>query len=60
MRLGGSPTRSLIDKLCTNNVSLKKFVDVLREIGRHDVAEDILKWFSERKSYAPFTPTKLV
>ena len=47
---GGSPTRALIEKLCTNNVSLKKFVDVLQEIGRHDVAGDILKWFTERNN----------
>lgn len=44
---GRSPTRVLIDKLCTQIVSLKRFVDVLQELERHDVANDILKWYRE-------------
>ncbi|KAL9987793.1 hypothetical protein ACROYT_G002155 [Oculina patagonica] len=42
-----SPTRALIEKLCTLNVSLKRFVDVLQELQRHDVANDILIWYRE-------------
>lgn len=49
-KLGGSATRLLIEKLGSLCMSLKEFVDVLRELERHDVANDILKWFKNNKS----------
>lgn len=49
-KLGGSAIRLLIEKLGSVCMSLKEFVDVLQELERHDVANDILKWFKNNKS----------
>ncbi|KAJ7323438.1 hypothetical protein OS493_031637 [Desmophyllum pertusum] len=45
---GNSRTRALISKLCTHDVSLKTFVDVLQELRRYDVANGIYTWYKNR------------
>ena len=46
-RQGGSPTKELLEKLLTQETvpTLRKFVAVLQEIGRHDIANGICEWY---------------
>ena len=48
-RPNGSPIIALIEKLGAMNVSLRRFVDVLEEIERYDVADDIYNWYASHQ-----------
>lgn len=49
-REGGSPTTLLLSLLRTweNVVLLRKFVQVLHDVGRHDVANPILEFYKSQ------------
>ena len=47
---GVSAIRLLIEKLCSFKcATLKEFVDVLQELERNDVANDIISWFRQKQ-----------
>ena len=47
---GVSAIRLLIEKLCSSKcATLKEFVDVLQELERNDVANDIISWFRKKQ-----------
>ena len=47
---GVSAIRLLIEKLCSFKcATLKEFVDVLQELERNDVANDIISWFGKKQ-----------
>ena len=47
---GISAIRLLIEKLCSSKcATLKEFVDVLQELERNDVANDIISWFRQKQ-----------
>ena len=47
---GISAIRLLIEKLCSSKcATLKEFVDVLQELERNDVANDIISWFTKKQ-----------
>ena len=47
---GVSAIRLLIGKLCSFKcATLKEFVDVLQELERNDVANDIINWFRKKQ-----------
>ena len=47
---GVSAIRLLIEKLCSSKcATLKEFVDVLQELERNDVANDIISWFRQKQ-----------
>lgn len=52
LREGGSPTSGLLSKLATqeNVVSLRKFVQVLRDIGRNDISRKIFDYYHEKET----------
>ena len=49
-REGGSPTNGLLDILGAqeNVVSLRKFVQVLRDIGRNDISRKLFDYYHEK------------
>ena len=47
---GVSAIRLLIGKFCSSKcATLKEFVDVLQELERNDVANDIINWFRKKQ-----------
>ena len=51
---GVSAIRLLMGKLCSSKcATLKEFVDVLQELERNDVANDIISWFRKKQDRCP-------
>ena len=52
LREGGSPTAGLLSILATqeNVVSLRNFVQVLRDVGRNDIARKIFGYYRENQT----------
>ena len=49
-KTGGSAMRHLIPILCSKKcATLKKFVEVLQELERYDVANEIVNWFRKKQ-----------
>ena len=48
-RQGGTPTTSLISELCTweDVISLRKFVQVLHDLKRNDIANPIIEFYRQ-------------